>query len=49
MKNLTNSSEKKADRSSDGDMDLIFSLYDARESMPMDAEPDEKVEADGAE
>ena len=41
MENLTNSSEKKVSQQSDAGIDLIMSLYDARESMPMKAEEDE--------
>lgn len=41
-----NSSEVQASQSTNSDIDLIMSLYDAREKMPMQAEPSEGQQDD---
>lgn len=45
MENSTNSSEPQEQKSNDV-MALVAALYDSREQMPMQAEPDEAVEGE---
>jgi hypothetical protein len=45
VENSTNSSEPQEQKSNDV-MALVAALYDSREKMPMQAEPDEAVEGE---
>jgi hypothetical protein len=46
VENSTNSSEPQEQKSNDV-MALVAALYDSREKMPMQAEPDEVDQAEG--